>query len=329
MTPFIIHAGTHKTATSYIQSRLRANRERLLSLGLRTGYPGPEANKHKPLAAAVRRGDWRCWQRYLDGLGRGADPVLVSAEQFTQPLSRIDRFEPLARLLADRGYRLKVVVFVRDQPDYMNARYVHSTRRLYHCLPFNTYVHQQLRRRAHIFDYELLFGGLLGCSLLDLDVLPYRVGLGDPFERLMRHLGWNHGDGWLPADRSRGNIQPGRRGVWLAQQISERLRQQGINPRRLKNTGSVVRCIAQREGWSSDRYFGFSGPLGQRVADHYAAANGRLAQRIWGQPWEACFPEPLPEQRVYCLPDAGPDQQAMLARVEEAMASLTPAGSHP
>ena len=327
MKPLILHAGTHKTATSYIQSRLRANRERLLSLGVRTDYPGLEATKHKPLAAALRRGQWRVWQRYLDRLGAAATPVLVSAEQFTQPLSRPDRFEPLAHLLAQWGYRLRVVVFLRDQPDYMNARYVHSTRRLYHCLPFDTYVLQQLRRRAHIFDYELLFGGLLGSDQLDLDVLPYRAGAGDPFERLMQHLGWGHAHGWLPADRTRGNIQPGRRGVWLAQQISERLQQQGINPSRLKNTGSVVRRIAQREGWSSDRYFGFSAELGQRVAHHYAAANGRFAQRVWGQAWDSFFPGPLPEQRVYRLPEAGAEQQAMLAYVDEAMAGLKSSGS--
>lgn len=321
MKQFIIHAGTHKTATSYIQSRLRANVNRLQSMGVESLYPGAESRKHKPLAAALKRQRWAVWKRYLRQVS-GADTVLISAEQFTQPISQPDCFEPLLEVLLAAGYQLRVVVFLRDQPDYINARYVHSTRRLYHCIPFDAYVRIQMRRRQHIFDYDYLFRHLLSSPGLAIEFLPYKVAAGDPYERLMDHLGFHAADGWLPGDRSRGNIQPGCRGVWLAQQIGQRLREQDLKPRQIKNSGAVVRRIAQREGWTLDRYFGFTPELAQQVIDHYGPANDRFASSVWGCSWRSLFDGVLPRRQVYELPSDGPERDQMLGHLETAMATI-------
>jgi hypothetical protein len=319
---FIIHAGTHKTATSYIQSRLLANRQRLNELGVRTEYPGPPSKKHKPLAASLRRADWGLWERYLERLGKQTNQVLVSAEQFTQPLSQPEHFEPLTKLLSRWGYKLKIVVFLRDQPDYINARYVHSTRRLYHSQPFEDYVQQQLRERAHIFDYGMLFKNLLSDSKLEIKFLPYQANCGDPFERLMNHLGLKHREGWMSADQERGNIQPGCRGVWLAQELNQYLQTKKISRRKLKNAGKVIRHISKREQWDRDRYFGFSPELARRVQNHYAASNQEFAKRVWGEAWAKQFTAQVSERRVYELPSSGPEYEMMERILQEAIATL-------
>lgn len=319
----VIHAGTHKTATSYIQSRLLANQARLEACGVQLAYP-QKVRKHKPLARALARGDWDLWQRFLNRLGDGPAQAIVSAEQFTQPLARPRCHRALQAWLAERGFALRVVVFLRDQPDYINARYVHSIRRLYHHQEFEAYVAEQLADRGHIFDYERLFSPLIRHRSIECRFLPYASGLGDPFERLMADQGWQSGQPWLPAAPDKHNVQPGCQGVWLAQAIGERLEQLGVRGRALVNSGSVVRRIAVREGWQNDRYHGFDGPAAARVAAHYQAANDRLAQRVWGCTWGERFgPAAACERRVFTPPAPGSaERQRLELLVEEALAVL-------
>ncbi|MEB3320091.1 MAG: hypothetical protein VKI63_04040 [Cyanobium sp.] len=319
----VLHAGTHKTATSYIQSRLLANQSLLQESGVALIYP-QRVCKHKPLARALARGQWDLWQKFLDRLSEGPEQAIVSAEQFTQPLAKPRRHRQLLELLSERGYALRVVVFLRDQPDYINARYVHSIRRLYHHQDFDTYVAEQLERRSHIFDYDRLFSSLIGQQNIDCRFLPYASGLGDPFERLMAEQGWRASRSWLPAAPDKHNVQPGCQGVWLAQAIGEQLEQLGVRGRSLVNSGSVVRQIAAREGWQLDRYFGFEAPEMVRVADHYRAGNDRLAQRVWGCRWGDRFPAAtVPERRVFTPPPAGtPERQHLEKLVEEALSML-------
>jgi len=323
----LIHAGTHKTATSYIQSRLAANQSLLAQRDITYRYPAASGLKFKPLVHALVRGEWDTWRRYLAALPAGAATVLMSAEQFTQPLARPDRYAPLLELLAEAGFRLRVVVFLRDQPDYINARFVHSTRRLYHHQSFEAYVAEQLGpKRRPIYNYAHLFTPLLdraeGSGDLDCRFLPYGSALGDPFERLMASQGWEPPpQGWRPADPQRGNVQPGCGGVWLAQAIGERLTQLGVKATAL-HTGNVVRRIAERQGWTEDRYCGFDAESAARVAEHFAAANDAFAQRVWGCPWRERVPA-VPMQRRQFSPPADPDARRRLERlVERAIAEL-------
>lgn len=323
----MIHAGTHKTATSYIQSRLAANQSLLARRGITYRYQAASGLKFKPLVHALVRGEWGPWRQSLAALPAGAATVLMSAEQFTKPLVRPDRHEPLLELLAEAGFRLRVVVFLRDQPDYINARFVHSTRRLYHHQSFEAYVAEQLGpERRPIYDYAHLFTPLLDRAQhsgdLDCRFLPYGSALGDPFERLMASQGWEPpAQGWRPADPQRGNVQPGCGGVWLAQAIGERLTQLGVKATAL-HTGSVVRRIAERQGWTEDRYCGFDAESAARVVEHFAAANDAFAHRVWGCPWRERVPAVTMQRRQF-EPPADPAARWQLDRlVELAIASL-------
>jgi hypothetical protein len=320
----VLHAGTHKTATSYIQSRLQANQALLQRCGVQLAYPQTPARKHKPLARALARAHWGSWERFLAQLAAGPAQAIVSAEQFTQPLARPARHRRLVELLTAAGYRLRVVLFLRDQPDYINARYVHSSRRLYHYQDFEAYVQEQLLQRRHIFDYEHLLAPLLSHPLIECQLLPYASGLGDPFERLMASQGWQPLEPWLPADPSKGNVQPGCRGVWLAQAIGERLEQRGVRGRALANTGAVVRRIAERQGWQDDRYCGFDAEAAARVATHYQPGNDRLAERVWGCRWQDRFPPPSQMQRrVFEPPSPGtPERRQLEQLVEQGLQDL-------
>jgi hypothetical protein len=323
---FLIHAGTHKTATTYIQSRILANFNRLSSLGVYSGCPASKERKWKPLVASLQDHRWSDWLAYINRIPSHCESVLVSAEQFTQPLSKPANFEALSQLLSDNQFRLKVVVFLRDQPDYMNARFVHSTRRLYHCTPFPEYVDQQMQEGAKYFDYGFLFKNLMDSADIDIKFLPYGFSFGDPFERLMQHCGWVSPRGWKSADPASGNVQPGCKGIWLAQQTYLRLSSDaslgGMKLSSLRGSGGVIRRISEREGWTAERYFGFCQSSYDRVAGHYRVSNEQFAQRIWGQSWDQIFPSIQVRERVYESPSRGSEHDKMLALVDEAVQAI-------
>lgn len=319
----VIHAGTHKTASSYIQSRMAANIHTLADAGVGLCYPAQPGRKHKPLAAALAKSRWPQWRRYLRGLSVDCEQVLLSGEQFTQPLAKLSRLQSLVELLEAEGFLLHVLCFLRDQPDYINARYVHSTRRLYHCLPFEAYVQAQLAERRHVYDYGYLFRHLLTQSGIRATFLAYGSGLGDPFERMLAALQVAPpAEGWLAADPNKGNVQPGCRGVWLAQAVGARLAALGVSGRSLANTGAVVRRIAERQGWQDDRYCGFDAEAAAAVSSHYEAANDAFAQRAWGCRWRDQVPAVPMQRRTFAPPASGLERERLEALVEQALAEL-------
>jgi hypothetical protein len=321
---FVIHAGTHKTASSYIQSRIAANRDHLERAGILLRYPRDSSRKHKPLSQALKKERWSVWHRYLRSLPQSSPLVLVSGEQFTNPLACPHRCHSLVDLLAAEGFRLHVIVFLRDQADYINARFVHSTRRLYHHQSFADYVSDQLSpRRKHIYDYDALFSGLIDNPAVSSTFLPYGIQFGDPFERLLDvfHQSAPLG-GWRPADPGKGNVQPGCKGVWLAQQIGKRLEQLGTSGRSLKNTGGVVRRIAKKEGWQDDRYCGFDDQSAAAVSAFFADTNEVFAKRAWNCSWRDRMPEISMRRRVYVPPANGEERQRLEALVDGALFDL-------
>jgi hypothetical protein len=182
-------------------------------------------------------------------------------------------------------------------------------------------------KRRPIYDYTHLFTPLLDCAEASDDFhcqfLPYSSGLGDPFERLMASQGWKPpAQGWRPADPQRGNVQPGCGGVWLAQAISGKLKQLGLDAADFPNTGGVVRQIAERQGWTEDRYCGFDAASVARVAGHFAATNDAFARRVWGCSWRERVPA-VPMQRRQFTPPADPQARRRLERlVEQGISTL-------
>ncbi len=319
----VIHAGTHKTASSYIQSRVAANSHALNDQNIFLRYPDPSRGKHKPLARSLAKRGWRYWRGYLGSVPDEVSTVFLSGEQFTQPLAKKNRLEPFVELLEKCGYQLRLVVFLRDQPDYINARYVHSARRLYHHQSFAAYVEEQLAHRRRVYDYSFLFRHWLSDPRIVLTFLPYSRTLGDPYERMAGSLGWcEPASGWQPADPSKGNVQPGCRGVWLAQAVGRRLEQLGIKGRSLVNAGAVIRSIAEQQGWIADRYWGFDGSLAARVSEHYAESNDRFAHRVWQCPWRQVVAHQELAQQMFDPPVASVDHDQLDGLVRQALSSL-------
>ena len=75
----ILHAGTHKTASTYIQARLKRNRDRLSAHGIVYAFPEGDTT-FKRLSKAIGNRDWSVWHDYLRQTIQPDHHLLISAE---------------------------------------------------------------------------------------------------------------------------------------------------------------------------------------------------------------------------------------------------------
>ena len=228
----------------------------------------------------------------LEAVSIEHDQLLVSAEQFTQALVRKNCLDGLLGLLEKYGYRLRVIVYLRDQPEYINSLYVQEVRKFYHSREMRPYVKRSCRRRSHWFDYLQMFAPMIVNPSVETCFLPYGRHFGDPFDRLMTSQGWFAPDvsGWLPGDTGKANDQPGVKGVWLALRVGQKMDMLGVNRKLLGNQSKYIRHYSIPRGWGDDRFFGLRKNRVRQIRQFFRKANDEFAQSVWGDlSWRDVF----------------------------------------
>ena len=297
----VVHAGTHKTATTYIQNRLWLNRDKLLS-GSNTYLLAPETRKlgryHRFATNIAARRNSIIRQELME-IPVDVENVIVSDERLAGVLINPILLEGFLRAVGRAGFRLRIVVFLRDQPDYINSLYVQEIKRFYHAVTMKKYIKRCMRKRSNRFDYNEMFTELIENPLVDVQFLPFASGYGDPYERLMNAQGWESSSDWIPADSETVNDQVGTKGVWLAQRVGMKLNELGAKRSHIKGQSRFIRVHSEERGWSRDRYYGISQTWIDNIRKHYEISNNIFSQRVWGCPWEEKFPPKEKKQNVF------------------------------
>lgn len=296
-----MHVGIHKTASTYIQHRLKRNQRFLRQQGLL--YPGRRRD-HMRLVKALSQGNLQPWGKLLDRAALKGRTPLVSAEILSLLLARPSAdgdctvLAQLLGFLKERGVGLHLVAFVRDQPAYLNSRYTQLLKRFYFALPFERYLSQTMRAGGESeCDYERLFGEALDRSEVRCSLLPFRGGEADPCERLLQAIGVASCADLDPLNE-RANAQPGWQAVWIAQRIARGLQSHHLEAWRDAACKLRIRrgleLMAEIQGWPAEPFQGLSEPLLDRLEHRYGASNDRFASRVWGYSWRELFPRPTP-----------------------------------
>jgi hypothetical protein len=318
-----LHVGMHKTATTYIQNRLRKNRTLLARHGVL--YP-PFRRDHLSLVRAVEQQDPTPWLEWLGQASRGRRHLLVSAEalslvmaQPVEPGGAMSLGEWLCRLLGENGWRTRVMVFVRDQPSYLNSRYTQLVKRLHTTSSFRDYARRVAKGNTESeCDLMALFGWLFLQSEqeagFDFSVFPFggflpsdnkeiRTGRPDPFEQVLAQLPMPRELNFAPVTAAATNQQPGQLGVRLARRLGRYLEKH--YPELLTKNGSQlkVRARAQierwaiKKGWHKEPFNGLTPAVWREIRDRYADSNAEFAQRVWGEglAWADIFGDGHPQ----------------------------------
>ena len=300
----VVHAGTHKTATTYIQDRLAANQEilrknRVLVLSHETKKVG----RFYKLATLLKEKSFRKVSRILNATPEDVRQVIVSDERLTKVLTQQELLEGLLYAVKRSDFRLRVVFFLRDQPDYINSLYVQEIKRLYHAQDIQRYSKRCMRKLSDRFNYNLMFSDLINRPKLRAQFIPFGVGGVDPFDSLMDSQGWRSKQGWKPASAGIINDQPGVRGVWLARQVRKRLEEINADCKHVRGQSRFVDKYVRANMWHKEKYYGFDQDRVNIIRSFYKNDNDQFAQKVWGKNWEEIYQVPRRSQKNFELTD--------------------------
>jgi len=298
----VLHVGIHKTASTYIQHRLKSNQSFLRQQRLL--YPKRRC-EHLELVKALRQGNLQPWEQLLhQAQSQGCRP-LISAEILSLVLTEPSGngggslLADLLQLLNRLEVGLELVAFVRDQPTYLNSRYTQLLKRFYLAMSFGRYVRQTLRRPGESScDYLDLFAEALHRPEVSCHFLPFRSGEGDPCERLLQAVGVADLSGLQPLHQL-ANVQPGWQAVWVAHRIALHLSEQYPEAWNSSACKASIRAelerLAGEHGWTAEPFQGLNESLLNRIELRYGASNDQFAQQAWGCNWRDLFPRPTPQ----------------------------------
>ena len=300
-----LHAGTHKNASTDIQSRLLRSRSLLEQENVHYRFPVQDVHDFKPLTKAITRGDWHLWCDYLELMARGDGDVLLSAEQFAPRLTERKTIRTLQRIAEQHNFTLTVVIFIRSQLDYINSRYANTLKRFYQTTTFPEYIDAVLKgdlpssgsfkgpnaKRSDVFDFWNYFSALLKERARGLDVrfIPFRQTDPDPFVQLIQTLELNPDLPWAASRKEAINQSAGPRATWLARQVGLRLARHGISHRVIENSSAIIPREQSFRRWNDGHYWGFDRDLARVVRQHFKDNNNRFAEAVWGRRWKEVF----------------------------------------
>ncbi len=308
----ILHAGTHKTASTYIQERLHLNRDLLKQQSIVYQDPCCDRPKAKKLAGELCKHREKRWRRMLSNHKQGQH-ILLSAEQFSVPLTDQKCIENLEKIANAYGFKLHIVIFIRSQLDYINSRYIYSLRRFYHSQTFEEFVcnalagemhseRQQrgrIARRQDVFNFWTYFQPLLEAkkSGLKVSFIPFKQNGNDPFHDLISAIGASPNQPWKKCASRHFNRSPGTRGVWMARLLSQKLKEHKISTRSIDNSSQIILREEQQRRWNDPAFWGYSRRLKNQVIQHFKHNNDKFAKAAWGTSWSTSFPNDVALQK--------------------------------
>ena len=142
----------------------------------------------------------------------------------------------------------------------------------------------------------------------------------DPFAQLIHCLGIPDTVQFKPVANQ--NSQPGDLAIRAALQLSQELKREGVRLGKHAKWARTLLCReAERRNWMETPYMGVDSRLNRQIRAHFAAANNRFANRIWGCPWDQIFnPDTAAQSRI---PSAA-EQQAIDQAVRRIRRRLVP-----
>ncbi|MEM6441852.1 MAG: hypothetical protein AAF763_19425 [Pseudomonadota bacterium] len=296
----LIHAGMHRTGTTWLQDRLAGGRAALAARGVR--YPGREAN-HQALAWALRRGEagpQDARRLLLQGAPERPRLSVLSAEDFFT-----HRDLEWVRRLAQEG-PTSVRVYLRRQDDWLNSWYNQHVK-----WPFDRRLSQAgpedfLERidRFHWLDFEATlsrWADALGDDGVEVAVVE-PGGVEDVAADFLARLEIDPSA--LPEGEARANESLPAHALEIARHMglhdldaAARIRLNGALRRGLSAHATPARTV-------------FSVARRNEILDRFEAGNAAVARRFLGRETLFRQPRPNPDEPHFEFPEI--DRQTLL-----------------
>lgn len=289
MSTLWIHAGPHKTASTYIQQTLISNKSYLRKKGL---LVCPNMHVAKRFRNFFGSGD-------LDSIAAlkfiqkdTSGDKFLSTETFHPQILTTRSVERLQSLSSRIGAKIGLVFYIRSQPEWINSMYCHGIRRMYHADEFSAFVRSWfVQKNYKTLDLCKKFENIVNSDLETKFIVLGGARRSDPVVDLLREIGVSfEADKLVPVAEGSSNIQPGAKGIWLSKACKTICDLLAVDTKDLRYKARKVRNIAIQKDWHLERFFGFDQDLYAETVNHFAPTNDAFSRQFLGGQWRDHFP---------------------------------------
>jgi hypothetical protein len=291
-----IHVGPHKTGTTSIQWFLQENRAELL----KHGYFVPEGEtKHGAHHAIVQKlcgqelGDHReaaaakCIQAIID---TPSEAIVISSEALAAILRNRDHARVFFNRIRELNVEPKLVLFPRNQSQWINSSYCGVVKTFRRCEPFQTFVLGVRRQSGLKFSNWIELAYAHGAELIARPFNGETIAHGVVAEFLgalgVDSLQFRDAD--IRRNEAAGPFTVGvARGVMRSLSIDGTGKQlKWLQAMRCKNE---LAAYLGEKGLADAGYCGMTTALARHIEEEMRSDNDVFAQRAWGRRWAEIF----------------------------------------
>ena len=297
-----IHVGPHKTGTSSIQWFLKENRTEFL----KHGYFVPESGaRHGAHHAIVRN---LCGQQLPERQASAGsnfaraleetpcEAVVISSEDLHNLLRKREYAEAFFGRIEKLNLKPKLVMFPRNQSQWINSRYTEVVKGFRRSEPFQIFATAEAARpRGLTFSTWTELAAAHQTELIARPFTNETISRGVVPQFLLA-IGMNPSKFRVTAMRRNESVGPFT--VSVARSV---LRSISAGSKQLKWL-QAERCkkrlaeYLNQNGWADTGYCGLTTPLARQIERELQSDNDAFAERTWGRPWAEIFAAEIGEE---------------------------------
>jgi hypothetical protein len=327
-----LHIGTHKTGSTSIQKFLIDSHEalRLRGVILPSISKSPIDQDHKILANALTRfrihkGDVEPLHQLSALLQSSASDVIISAETLSQKLGAGGEFAALKDYFKSHGYRLHVILYLRDQLDFMNSLYVQGVKRFKYFGSFESYLKEVVADSHSHFDYLHQYGFLMDDPEITFSPRSFAVAVRDGLildflSTIPPLAGMSAVDD--PATSTIQNPNAGTKSVFVARMVASGA-DESYSIADLSKLSPLLKKIYMDRKWYEDPFIGLDQDSARLIEQKFLSSNDKFSRKYWACDWRDLNPPLHWERRVFSYADASPhDKRDVIGATKLLLAKL-------
>lgn len=294
-----IHAGPHKSGTTAIQWFLQENRPELLNHGYFVPESETKRGAHHALVeglAGLDIGQHR--ESLVDRSVRAlsetpAEAIIISSEALEGILESPQHARAFFGRIADLNLEPKLILFPRNQPQWINSSYASSVKSFRLSDVFESCARDFAVSVGAKFSRWLELVDAYSLQLIALPFTKATIARG-VIPEFLRIIGIKRAPEFRDVQvRRHEGVGPFT--VSVARDALRRIRQRltWLQARRCKV--ELARYLAQR-GLPDAAYCGLSTTLARHIQTKLRSDNDAFAERVWGRPWTEVFASDLAEE---------------------------------
>jgi hypothetical protein len=289
-----IHIGPHKTGTSAIQWFLKQNRAELLKLGYFVPESGTARGAHHPIARDLcgeplpERKKFAA-AKFAHHVGNTpSNAVIISSEALAGLLREPEYGQRFFARISELNLLPKLLVFPRNQPQWINSRYADGVRSCTLPESFESFALRHTERLSSLYSPFFALADTYNAELISRPFTTETMA-NNVVPTFLRAVGIDPGQ--FTNITVRRNEAAGPFTVAALRGVSRALAAAGktLKWRQATKCKSKLTEYLEKKGLADSGYCGLTTELARQFEEQCRADNDTFAQRAWGAHWQDVF----------------------------------------